>query len=105
MDGYNALNKVDRVTAWLLWILFLLMTISGFMLSKGFIDRYWGFLAHFDLVIPIVAVFTIHFAIRLRLMLVRWKMREGLLLNLLPVLVGVSIFLPILYLDLFFRLG
>jgi len=81
------------------------MTVSGFMLTKGFIDRYWGFLAHFDLAVPTMAVFTIHFAIRVRFMLLRWKSKGGLLLNLVPVLVGVAIFLPILYLDLFFRLG
>ncbi len=85
--------------------MFLLMTVSGFMLTKGFINRYWGFLAHFDLAIPTMAVFTIHFAIRLRFMLLRWKMKEGLLLNLVPVLVGATLFLPIAYLDLFFRLG
>ena len=105
MDRNVALNRIDRFVAWLLWALFLLMTVSGFMLTKGFIDRYWGFLAHFDLAVPTMAVFTIHFAIRLRFMLLRWKMKEGLLVNLVPVLVGAALLLPIVYLDLFFRLG
>ena len=81
------------------------MIVSGYMLTKGFINRYWGFLAHFDLAVPTMAVFTIHFAIRVRFILVRWKMRESLLVNLVPVLVGVALFLPILYLSFFFPLG
>lgn len=85
--------------------MFLLMTLSGYMLTKGFIDRAWGFLAHLQLAIPAMALFTIHFAIRLRFILLRWKMNEGLLVNLLSILVGVGLFLPILYLDLFYRLG
>jgi hypothetical protein len=81
------------------------MTLSGYMLTKGFIDRYWGFLAHLQLAIPTMAVFSIHFVIRLRFILLRWKMNEGLPVNLVSILVGVGLFLPILYLDLFFRLG
>jgi hypothetical protein len=102
LDFNVALSKLDRVTAWILWILFLVMTISGYMLTKGFINRYWGFLAHFDLAVPTMAVFTIHFAIRVRFILVRSKMRESLLVNLVPVLVGVALFLPILCLSVFF---
>lgn len=105
MDRNVALNKIDRVMAWLLWALFLLMTLSGYMLTKGFIDRAWGFLAHLQLAIPAMAVFTIHFAIRLRFILIRWKMKEGPLVDLVSILVGVGLFLPVLYLDLFYRLG
>ena len=75
------------------------------MLTRGFIDRSWGFLAHMDLAIPIMALFTVHFAIRLRFMLLRWKMKEGLFVNLFPILVGILIFLPILYLGLFYGIG
>jgi len=81
------------------------MTISGYMLTKGFIDRYWGLLAHLQLAIPAMALFTVHFAIRLRFILLRWKMKEGLLVNFVSILVGAIIFLPILYLDLFYRMG
>ena len=105
MDRNVALNKFDRIIAWLLWAMFLLMTISGYMLTKGFIDRYWGFLAHLQLAIPAMALFTIHFAIRLRFILLRWKMKEGLMVNLLSIIVGMVIFLPILYLGFFYRLG
>jgi len=105
LDRNVALNKFDRIIAWLLWAMFLLMTISGYMLTKGFIDRYWGFLAHLQLAIPAMALFTIHFAIRLRFILLRWKMKEGLMVNLLSIIVGMVIFLPILYLGFFYRLG
>jgi len=103
MDRNVALNRFDRIIAWLLWALFLLMTVSGYMLTKGFIDRYWGFLAHLQLAIPAMALFTIHFAIRLRFILIRWKMKEGPLVNFVSILVGAIIFLPIMYLDIFFR--
>jgi len=104
LDRNVALNKFDRIIAWLLLAFFLLMMVSGYMLTKGFIDRYWGFLAHVELAIPTMALFTIHFAIRLRFMLLRWKMRDGPLLNLVSALFGVALFLPILYLGFFFRL-
>ena len=105
MDRNVVLNRFDRIIAWLLWALFLLMTVSGYMLTKGFIDRYWGFLAHLQLAIPAMALFTIHFAIRLRFILIRWKMKEGPLVNFVSILVGTIIFLPIVYLDIFFRAG
>jgi hypothetical protein len=105
LDRKVALTTFDRVVAWSLWALFLLMMLSGYMLTRGFIDRSWGFLAHVDLAIPIMALFTVHFAIRLRFMLLRWKMKEGLLVNLVPILVGILIFLPILYLGLFYGIG
>jgi hypothetical protein len=95
----------DRIVAWSLWALFLLMTLSGYMLTKGFIDRSWGLLAHLQLAIPAMALFTIHFAIRLRFILLRWKMKEGLLVNLASILVGIMVFLPILYIALFYRIG
>jgi hypothetical protein len=50
-------------------------------------------------------LFTVHFAIRLRFILLRWKMKEGLVLNLVTVLVGLVLLLPILYLGFFFSLG
>ena len=105
MDRNVALNKFDRIIAWLLLPFFLLMMVSGYMLTKGFIDRYWGFLAHLQLAIPTMALFSIHFSIRLRFMLLRWKMRDGPLLNLVSALVGVALFVPILYLGFFFQLG
>jgi hypothetical protein len=105
LDRKVALTMFDRIVAWSLWALFLLMTLSGYMLTKGFIDRSWGLLAHLDLAIPAMALFTIHFAIRLRFILLRWKMKEGLLVNLVSILAGIIIFLPILYLGLFYRIG
>jgi hypothetical protein len=81
------------------------MMLSGYMLTKGFVDRSWGLVAHLQLAIPIMALFTVHFTIRLRFILLRWKMKEGLLVNLVPVLVGILILLPILYLGLVYGIG
>jgi len=105
LDRKVALTMFDRIVAWSLWALFLLMTLSGYMLTKGFIDRSWGFLAHLQLAIPAMALFTIHFAIRLRFILLRWKMKEGLLVNVISILVGIMVFLPIIYLAFFYRIG
>jgi len=105
MDLGVTLRKIDKMTVWLLWALFLLMTVSGYMLTKGFIDRSWGLLAHLQLAIPTMLLFTTHFTIRLRFMFLRWGMKEGLYLNLMTMLIGVALFLPVLYLDLFFSLG
>ena len=105
MDSNVALGKIDRVIAWALWAAFLLMTLSGYMITKGFINWYWGFLAHLELAIPVMLLFTVHFAIRMRFVLLRWKMKEGPLLNLVTLLVGLVLFLPILYLGFFFSLG
>ena len=95
----------DRVVAWLLWVAFLVMMVSGYMLTKGFIDRYWGFLAHLDFALPVMALFSVHFAIRVRFILLRRQEKETLLVNVVPVLVGAALFLPILYLGLFFQLS
>jgi len=81
------------------------MTVSGYMITKGFINRYWGFVAHLELAIPAMLLFTVHFAIRLRFILLRWKMKEGVLLNLATLLVGLVLLLPILYLGFFFSVG
>lgn len=94
----------DRIVAWSLWALFLLMTLSGYMLTKGFIDRYWGFLAHMQLAIPTMAFFTVHVSIKARLLL-RRRTKGDLLVDLLPTLVGAALFLPVLYLWVFFRPG
>lgn len=99
------LRKVDQVIAWLLLALFFVMTLSGYMLTKGFIDRYWGFLAHFQFAIPTMALFTIHFSVRLRFILIKWTKKDAAFVSLISLMVGAALFLPILYLDLFFHMG
>jgi hypothetical protein len=105
LDRNTALKRIDQVVAWLLLALFFVMTLSGYMLTKGFLDRYWGFLVHFQLAVPTMALFTIHFAVRLRFYLLKWGMKDGRVVNFASLLAGAVIFLPILYLDVFFRLG
>ena len=36
------LKRIDRVVVWFLLILFLVFMISGYMITRGFIDRYYG---------------------------------------------------------------
>jgi uncharacterized membrane protein YbjE (DUF340 family) len=105
LDHDAALAAIDRVVAWLLWLLFLLMMLSGYMLTKGFISRYWGFLAHLQLAIPTMAFFSVHFALRVRFILLKRKTKEELLVNLASVVAGGVLLLTVLYLGFFFRPG
>jgi len=98
------LRRIDRIVVWLLLTLFIVMMISGYMVTKGFIDRYYGLVLHTELDLPIMAFFSIHFAINLKFMLTRWGIKNGVLVNLVPTLVGSSLFLFVLYLDQFFIL-
>ena len=111
LRGFNynrALTTVDRFIVCSLLVLFLLMMLSGYMHGGAFIDilpssQDWAFWAHTQLAIPTMTFFTAHVCIRLRFFLLRRTMKENLLVNLLPVLVGLSLFLPVLYLRFFFE--
>jgi thiosulfate reductase cytochrome b subunit len=108
LDHNRALITVDRFIVCSLLVLFLLMMLSGYMHGGAFIDilpssQDWAFWAHMELAIPTMAFFTVHVCIRLRFFLLRRRMKEDLLVNLLPVLVGLSLFLPVLYLRFFFQ--
>lgn len=79
--------------------------VTGYMITRGFIDRFWGILLHTELDLPIMFVFSIHFASRLRFFLIRRKLAPRLVLNLITLLVGSLSFGFIVYLDFFFQLA
>ncbi len=97
------LRKIDRIVVWGLLVLFLVFMISGYMITRGFIDRYYGLLLHTRLDLPIMAFFSIHFSINLKFILTRRGIKNALA-NLIPAIAGSSLFLFILYLDQLFRL-
>ena len=99
------LARIDSWSTVVLLILFFTFMVSGYMITKGLIDRYWGFLLHTELDLLIMTVFTVHFAIRLRFYLLRKKIMKGLALNVLTLLTGACAFSSILYLDLFYGLA
>jgi hypothetical protein len=101
----QVLAKVDSWSSIALLILFFAFMVSGYMITRGLIDRYWGLLLHTELDLPIMTVFTIHFAVRLRFFLQRKKIVKGFMLNLIALLVGLLAFSFILYLDIFYELA
>ena len=99
-----SLKKIDRIMVWALLTLFLIFMISGYMITKGFIDRYYGLLLHTRLDIPIMILFVIHASINVRNILFRWRGKSILVLNIITFLMGSALFLFVLYLDQIFRL-
>jgi hypothetical protein len=105
MNLNQLLIKFERWSTLVLLILFFVFMVSGYMITRGLIDRYWGLLLHTELDLPIMTVFTVHFAIRLRFYLLRKKIVKGLALSVLALLAGVFAFSFIVYLDLFYGLA
>ena len=98
------LKRIDRAVVWALLILFLAFMISGYMITKGFLDRYIGLLLHTQLDLPIMALFVVHVTINIRYFLIRKGIRGNGRLNLSSLTIGSILFLFILYLDQFFKL-
>jgi len=99
------LAKIDSWSCSSLLILFYVFMVSGYMITKGLIDRYWGFVLHTELDLPIVAVFSVHFATRLRFFMIRRKLTKGFVLDMITLLAGLLSFIFVVYLDVFFRLA
>lgn len=98
------LKDIDRWVSVALLVLFFVFMISGYMITKGFIDRSWGLILHRQLTLPMMAIFTSHVSIQIRFYLIRRKTRSQELINLIPMLFGIVSFALILYLDQFFSL-
>ncbi len=104
MNSDTLLKKIDRIIVWALLVLFLIFMISGYMVTRGFIHRYYGLVLHTKLDIPIMMLFSMHFTINLKFILARWGIKSEVLSSLIPLIVGSSLFLFILYLDQFFQI-
>ena len=104
MSLSSTLRDIDRWVSVALLVLFFVFMISGYMITKGFIDRSWGILLHKQLTLPIMAVFTTHIVIQLRSFLIRRRIRSQMLINVMPLILGLISFAFILYLDQFFSL-
>lgn len=94
--------KIDAWSSIVLLILFFIFMVSGYMITRGLISRYWGILLHTQLDLPIMAVFTVHFTLQLRFFLAKRKLVGGRFLNLITLLVSLLSIDFIVYLDLFF---
>jgi hypothetical protein len=98
------LKKFDRIIVWILLTLFMVFMISGYMITKGFIHRYYGIILHTRFDLLIMVIFIIHFTINLKFALMRWKFKDSKKLNLFCMVVGACLLIFIVYLDQFFRL-
>ncbi|MEM3516230.1 MAG: hypothetical protein QW647_00340 [Candidatus Bathyarchaeia archaeon] len=99
------LKKLDRVVAWVLAALFLAMMISGYMNVKGFHRGrgnliVLGVMLHTQLDLPLMLLFSIHFAINLKFALMRHGFKDSFGLNLICLIIALALLLFIIYLDL-----
>lgn len=99
-----ALKTIDRIVVWILLALFLVFMVSGYMITRGFLNRYYGFLLHTRLDLPIMVFFVIHIAINVRCVLMRRGVADRKPLNVAVLIVGMALFAFIVYLDQFFGL-
>lgn len=68
------LTKVDRISAWVLLVAFILYMISGYGLTRGLIDRSLSQALHVQyLPLIVIVTFTLHVGLALRLAFVRWQ--------------------------------
>ena len=104
MNVNKFLSDIDHWCCVTLLVLFLIFMISGYMITKGFISRFWGLLLHTELDLPIMLLFAFHISVQLRTYLIRLRRGNAILVNLIPLLLGLMLFLFIIYLDLFFSL-
>lgn len=93
------------MVAWVLAVLFLAMMISGYMSVKGFHRGRDGLIVlgtiiHAQLDLPIMLLFSIHFAINLKFALMRYGFKDSSGLNLICLIIALTLFLLIVYLDL-----
>ena len=105
MNLDQVLAKIDSWSTIVLLGLFFAFMISGYMITRGLVDRYLGLILHNELDLPIMTVFTIHSTIRIRFYLLRKKIVNRFKVNLISILIAVIPFSLIVYFDIFFQLG
>jgi hypothetical protein len=67
-------DQLQTIDAWItitLLVLFFVFMVSGYMITKGILDRSIGFVLHTELDLVIMVMFSIHVAIRLRFVMAR----------------------------------
>lgn len=95
------LRKVSRFCAWALIVLMLLYFVSGYGITKsgliykatgGLMDRGAALRMHTYLTIPMVAAFLLHTLISMRFAMIRWNVKNKVVLNWVFLGVGVVLF-------------
>jgi thiosulfate reductase cytochrome b subunit len=92
------LKKLNRLLVWPTLVLFVIFVISGYgitnpglvsELTGGVLTRAVSLKLHLDLAFPILMLLTIHVLIGAKSALARWGVKEGMLLNVFLLLVGI----------------
>jgi succinate dehydrogenase/fumarate reductase cytochrome b subunit len=99
-NGRDLLKRFNRVLAWLTLIVFVVFVFAGYgmtnpavtsALSGGVFNKVNSSYIHIHLAAPILILLMVHVLIGLRNALVRWGVKEELLLNLFLVVLGVFV--------------
>ena len=102
------LMKINRVFVWVLLLFLILLTVSGYGLSKpnlihsltgGLVDFRTASYLHNVLIVPFLILSLIHIIIEVKFSLTRWGFKNQKLLNLLMLMLGIAIVLLIAYVD------
>jgi len=92
------LTKFNRVLVWLTLVLFIVFIVSGYgvtnpelirELTGGVLTRAISLNLHLKLAFPILALLTIHVLIGAKSALTRWGVKQGRLLNVFLILLGI----------------
>lgn len=99
------LTKVDRISAWVLMVAFILYMISGYGLTRGLIDISWAKVLHVQwLPLIVILSFTLHVGLALRLTMMRWQIWNKF--SKVVLILGCVLFLVFFgYVELFYNKG
>lgn len=95
--GYY-LKKFDRILVWSTLVLFVIFAVSGYgivnpemvgELTGGILNRSLSLNLHVNLALPVLALLMIHVLVELRFTLIRWGVKDGVMLNVFVIGLGV----------------
>jgi succinate dehydrogenase/fumarate reductase cytochrome b subunit len=66
------LTKANRISAWLLVVLFIIYGITGYGWTRGIIDREFSVYWHTVLTLPLIILLSFHGLYGLRIILISW---------------------------------
>ncbi|MFH1064328.1 MAG: hypothetical protein V1729_04570 [Candidatus Woesearchaeota archaeon] len=100
------LAKFNRACAWSLLVLITIYFISGFGITKagmisaasiGLIHKITSFRLHTYLVLPLAFAFLCHTLISIRFAMIRWNVKNKILLNYVTASMGILLFALVVY--------
>lgn len=97
------LTKIDRISAWILLIAFILYMISGYGLTKGLIAQPLSRTLHVQfLPLIVIITFVLHIGLSLRMAFIRWQIWNRI--SKIFLILGCLLFLGFfIYVELFYE--